>query len=168
MRLAQPSAAVALATAVLGASGASAQNCTLAGLAWMAGAWRADGPTTRSEERWVAGPGGRLIGSSWLLHTDGPGGLIEANSIQEDAGSIILRLRHFNASLTMAREEKDAPMAFIAARCAPGEAVFDGQGPQAGEHMTYRRAGEKLTFIGDFIHAGQPIRAEIAFRLTGD
>ena len=70
--------------------------------------------------------------------------------------------------LAQAREEKDAPLVFVASACGPGSVVFDGQGPNAGEHMTYRRAGDAMTFIGDFIHGGQPVRAEVEFKRAGN
>jgi hypothetical protein len=142
---------------------AEAAPCQLTDLQWLSGTWRNTGQTTETEERWTVGPGGRLIGSSWLLHTDGPGGVIEALSIQDEGSVVSMHLRHFSSTLDQAREEKDAPMVFTAASCEAGTVVFDGQGTRAGEHMTYRRDGNRLSFIGDFIHNGQHIRAEETF-----
>ena len=147
---------------------ARAAPCQLADLRWMTGVWRADDATTKSEERWTAGPGDRLMGSSWELHTEGPGGSVEASTIQPRGDGLALVLRHFSATLDQAREEKDAPMVFTAARCDTSTVVFDGQGPQAGEHMTYHRAGDRLEFTGEFIHQGQPLRVELSFIRTGD
>jgi hypothetical protein len=141
-----------LAASVLPAAAVHAEPCRLANLHWLAGVWRSDDATSRSEERWVLGPGDRLMGSSWLLHTDKPGGVIEAETIQEDSGSVTLRLRHFSADLTMARETREAPMVFMASDCSPRSIRFSGQGPHLGETITYRRAGDRLTFIGDFLH----------------
>ena len=108
------------------------------------------------------------MGSAWVLHTDKPGGMIEANTIQADGDRIALRLRHFSGTLLEAREEKTAPMVFLASSCEAGQAVFEGQGPQAGERMTYHREGDVLTFVGDFIHQGQPVRAEVRMKRAGD
>jgi len=44
--------------------------------------------------------------------------------------------------------------------------TFDGQGERAGEHITCRRHGGSMEFIGDFIHAGAPVKVEITFALT--
>jgi hypothetical protein len=155
--------AIGCAAGLLWAPGASAAPCTVEDLSWMAGVWRNATGAEQTEERWVMAPGGRLMGSSWTLHADSPRGVIESNSIQLDGAQVAMRLRHFSADLVHAREDKDAPMLFTAARCAAQSAVFDGQGPQAGEHITYRRAGDRLTFIGDFIHQGAPIHVEVAF-----
>jgi len=150
------------------ASDADDTSCRLKDLHWMHGTWRNDSATTQSEERWTIASGDRLIGSSWLLHADQPGGVIEASTIQNDGQTVVMRLRHFSSTLALAREEKDVPMVFVAAHCDANSVVFDGQGAQAGEHMTYRRLGETLTFIGEFIHQGNPIRVELGFKKSGD
>jgi hypothetical protein len=123
---------------------------------------------TQSEERWTIAPGDRLMGSSWLLHNDGPGGVVEASTIQNAGATVAMRLRHFSSSLDQAREEKDTPMVFIAARCDIDSVEFDGQGAQAGEHMSYRRIGDNLLFVGDFIHQGKPVHAEVSFKKSSD
>ena len=84
---------------------AHAGTCKLADLHWLKGSWRADTATTQSEERWTIGPGDRLMGSSWLLHVDGPGGVIEAETIQSEGDAVVLRIRHFSANLALARED---------------------------------------------------------------
>src|SRR5580658_4508043 len=137
--------------------------CTLAALQWMAGTWRAQTATTESEERWVKSPGGRLMGSSWLLHTDTPGGVIEAMALVEDDGRPVMRLRHFDSTLGHAREDKDAPMLFVTASCTANSVTLDGTGDQAGEHFTYTREGNRMKFVGEFIHGGKPIRVELEF-----
>jgi hypothetical protein len=153
------------AMAALGATQAiAAGTCRLGDLAWMAGVWGGGAGPDQSEERWVVAPGGRLMGSSWSLHTDRPGGFLEISTIQEDAGQVVLRLRHFDTTLVHAREPQDAPMAFTAARCDGSGAVFDGQGPQAGEHMTYRTDGGNLLFVGDFLHDGKPVQVQATLR----
>jgi hypothetical protein len=156
--------AAAAAAALHVPSSAVAGTCRLSDLAWMAGIWREPSGADPSEERWVVAPGGRLMGSSWSLHKDRPGGFLEISTIQEDAGQVALRLRHFDATLVHAREPQDAAMLFTAARCDGASAVFDGQGPQAGEHMTYRREGADLLFVGDFLHDGKPVRVQATMR----
>jgi hypothetical protein len=142
---------------------AMAAPCSLADLSWMAGVWRYDTADTKSEERWVIAPGGRLMGSAWELHPDRPGGVVESDTIQEVGGAVVLRLRHTTADLGSAWEDKTAPMTFALAGCTAGKAVFDGQSDHAGEHITYERAGDTLTFTGDFLHAGTPVQVVIKF-----
>jgi hypothetical protein len=138
-----------------------AGTCKLSDIQWMAGTWRNADGGAQTEERWVPGPGGRLMGSSWTLHTDRPGGVIEASTIQDDGTGVAMRIRHFDTTLAHAREDRDTPMVFTASDCEPNQIVFDGQGPQAGERMTYRRAGDDMLFIGDFLHAGQKVHVEV-------
>jgi hypothetical protein len=137
--------------------------CTLAGLHWMAGTWRDEQATVVTEERWTTGPGGRLVGSSWTLHTNTTGGVIESMTIVQDSSGLAMRLRHFDATIAHAREDKDTPMLFIAASCSDDSIRLDGTGGQSGEHFTYSRAGDRLHFLGEFIHSGQPVRAEATF-----
>jgi Domain of unknown function (DUF6265) len=154
--------------AVACGSTAEAASCKLADLRWMKGVWRTETDTTSGEERWTIASNDRLMGSAWFLHKHGMGGLIEAITIQSDGGAVAMRLRHFSSTLSQAREEKDAPMVYIAARCDANSVVFDGRGAQAGSHMTYRREGNNLTFIGDFVHHGESVREEVRFRRSGE
>jgi hypothetical protein len=161
-----------IAAAALGAltlsNAVRAAPCKLSELRWLKGVWRDDSATTQSQERWTIAPGDRLMGASWLLHADRPGGVIESSTIQSDGATVVMRLRHFSSTLDKAREEKDSPMVFVAAQCDADLVVFDGQGPQTGEHMTYRRDGDHLFFTGDFISQGKPVRAQITFKRQGE
>jgi hypothetical protein len=143
-----------------------ASPCSLAGLQWMAGTWRdTEEANVLTEERWVVAPNDRLVGSSWRLHSDTDGGVIESMIVVMENGAPTMRIRHFDSTLAHAREEKDAPMLFVASKCDDKTAVLDGTGSQQGEHFTYSRAGDVLTFVGDFIHGGKPVRAEAHFSL---
>ena len=51
---------------------------------------------------------------------------------------------------------------FTAVNCDASSAVFDGRGDHAGEHLTYKRSGDSLLIIGDFLHHGTPSRMEWA------
>ena len=152
---------------------AQSQLCTLDGLKWLKGAWVEKSDETQGEERWTIAPSGQMVGSSWFLHPGRDGGLIESMTILPDkdlSGNdrIVLRIRHFNATLTQAEEEKDAPMQFVASSCERNMVVFDGQGAQAGEHMTYRRTYSRLNFTGDFVENGQPVKDEETFTRASD
>ena len=156
----------ALAVTLMLANSAVAAPCTLASLQWMAGTWRdTEEANVLTEERWVVAPNDRLAGSSWRLHSDTDGGVIESMIIVMENGAPTMRIRHFDATLAHAREEKDVPMLFVASKCDDSSVVLDGTGAQQGEHFTYSRTGDALTFVGDFIHGGKPIRAEAHFAL---
>jgi hypothetical protein len=67
---------------------ASAASCALADLQLMAGTWRDnEEANVLTEERWVVGPGGRMIGSSWRLHSDSDGGVLESMFIAMENGA---------------------------------------------------------------------------------
>jgi uncharacterized protein DUF6265 len=158
-----PTALAVLTVALALAGGARAAPCALSDLGWIAGVWRDDTADTKSEERWVVAPDDRLMGSAWELHPGRPGGVVESETIQAVAGAVVLRLRHSTADLGAAWEDKTAPMTFALAGCGANQAVFDGQADHAGEHITYRRAGDTLTFTGDFLHQGKPAQVVITF-----
>jgi hypothetical protein len=167
MRILAASPVSVLVAATL-AGAAHATPCRLADLGWMAGGWRTATADSRSEERWVAAPGDRLMGSSWALHPAAPGGLVEIESIVADAdGQVRLRVRHFGLALERPWETSQQPMTFVAASCGPMTVTFDGEADHAGEHISYRRAGEALTFTGDFLHAGKPVEVVIKFDRAG-
>ena len=157
-------AAGSILAGLLAAARVQAAVCELPDLKWLAGVWRDATASTVVEERWTIAPGGRLVGSSWVLHNDRAGGVIEAITIQNDGTAVSMHLRHFTSTLDHAREDRDAPMIYVAARCEADSVTFDGQGTQAGEHMTYRRSGGTLNFAGDFLHDGRPVHAEQTFR----
>jgi hypothetical protein len=52
----------------------------------------------------------------------------------------------------------------LRAQCDGHSAVFDGTGSKVGEHITYRKTTEGLTFVGDFLHQGKPIHVEVHMR----
>jgi hypothetical protein len=129
----------------------------------MAGTWRNYAEPTRAQERWVAAPGGVLMGSSWEFPQQG-GGYAEVMTVRQEGAVTVMVLRHFDVGLARAWEERELPMRFIAARCDGQSAVFDGQGDRSGEHLTYKRTGDSLLVLGDFIHHGKPVHVE--FRMT--
>lgn len=140
-------------------------DCKLSALKWMAGTWHVNEADNIVEERWQVLPSGAFIGSAWSAHQSRPTGSAEAETIVDVAGTVTLRLRHFDLALARATEP-DAPMTFTSTSCTENKVVFDGQGDRDGEHITYVRTGDKLTFLGDFIHQGQPIHVEQSFTLA--
>lgn len=141
----------------------AADACSIQALRFMEGVWQSEEGDTRGEERWSLTTANTLAGSAW--ESKGAAlGFAEALSILPQDGTIQMRLRHFDGTLQHAWEEKDSPMIFQLARCDASSAVFDGTGDKAGEHITYRRSGDVLTFIGDFLRKGKPFRVELRMR----
>ena len=138
---------------------AHAAPCTLAGLQWMAGSWRNTANPTGAQERWTVAPGGVLMGNAWEASPDGKG-YAEIMAVRQETGSIRMVLRHFDLALSKAWEERTVPMVFAASNCDGTSAVFDGQDDHVGEHLTYKRSGENLLIVGDFLHHGKPDHEE--------
>jgi hypothetical protein len=144
-------------------SASAEASCSIDDLAFMQGDWRyAEGPLS-GEERWVLTAANTLAGSSW--ETKGAVlSFVEALSILRQNDGIEMHLRHFDGSLSHAWEDKDSPMVFTLTQCDGRSAVFDGVGSRAGEHITYRKTAEGLTFVGDFLHGGKSVHVESQMR----
>jgi uncharacterized protein DUF6265 len=151
----------------LALSSPAVAQCGAKDAAFLAGTWQARDDNDVTEERWALLPSGQLMGSSWSMHPSRPGGFAEAETIVDEGGALTLRLRHFDLPLAHAREETDAPMVFVASSCSSDAIAFDGQGDRTGEHIAYRRDGDKLTFVGDFLHAGKPVHVEATTMRVG-
>jgi hypothetical protein len=145
--------------------GAQAAPCKAADLGWMQSIWRQADGDQRTEERWSA-ESGVLLGSSWFSRA-GKVRVLEVMAIADTDDATELRMRHFSGDLGHAREEQDVPMVFALSGCDGTSAVFEGRGTQAGERITYRRSGDALDFLGEFIHQGKPVRAEVKFSRGG-
>jgi hypothetical protein len=133
--------------------------CALMDIAWMAGSWHNAADPDRAQETWSLAPNGVLMGSAWEF-PPGKSGFAEIMTVRADGDSISMLLRHFDGGLKTAWEERGSPMVFIASSCERNGVVFDGQGDHAGERMSYRRSGNKLTIVADFLHHGTPDHEE--------
>jgi len=152
---------------VVFASLAQAAPCSLASLSWMAGVWHNAADPQGAQERWVVAPHDVLMGSAWEFPKD-KAGYAEIMTIARDGDSISMLLRHFDGGLKRAWEERAAPMVFTASSCVAYSVIFDGQSDHAGEHLTYRRSGDKLLIMGDFIHHGIAQHEEWQMIRAGD
>jgi hypothetical protein len=137
-----------------------AAECSMADLGFLQGEWRSEDGDTRGVERWSLTAANTLAGSSWVAKGTKLT-FAEALSIAVQDGTIEMHLRHFDGVLNHAWEEKDSPMIFRLAHCEADSAVFDGVADKVGEHITYRRSGDRLDFTGDFLRKGKPFRVEI-------
>jgi hypothetical protein len=157
----------ALALAAVQCGPAVATPCGVSDLAWLQGLWHSADGKSVGEERWVTTPANSLAGSAWVVQGSAVS-FVEANSISVQGTSVEMHLRHFDGTLGHAWEEKDVPLVFTLAKCEGQSAVFDGSGAKTGEHITYRRTGDSLIFVGDFLRRGAPLRVEVDFTKAKD
>ena len=137
------------------AAGAAGPSATLADMSWLAGQWTGTGLGGVSEEMWSAPAGGAMMGMYRLLR-DGVVVFYEFLALVEEEGSLVLKLKHFDADLT-GWEEKDRFVSFRLVRMTPAEAYFGG--------LTFRRAGDdRLEIFLALRDADGTVREE-AFRM---
>jgi hypothetical protein len=114
----------------LSASGAP-PKATLKEMQWLVGRWTGTGLGGVSEEIWAEAAGGAMMGM-YRSVVDGKVSFYELMNLVEENGSLVLKLKHFNADLT-AWEEKERFVSFPLVKLTPTEAWFAG--------LTFRRAG---------------------------
>jgi hypothetical protein len=104
-------------------------------VAWIAGHWKGPSRGGVTEEDWSTPMGGAMMASCRLIR-DGKIVFYELAVIAEEAGSLMLRLKHFHPDLR-GWEEKSEVLAFPLVKLAKDAAYFDG--------VTFRRpAGGNL------------------------
>lgn len=91
---------------------------------WLAGIWVGEGLGGQVEESWSAPRGGQMIGHFSLVRNGAPV-FYELMLLDEQAGGLRLRVKHFNPDFT-GWEEKDGWHSFEPRAAAPGELLFDG------------------------------------------
>jgi Domain of unknown function (DUF6265) len=117
---------------------------TLDVLAWLAGGtWRGDGLGGETEESWSTPAAGAMMGMFRLVKPGADGrkgiGFYEFLTFVEQQGSLVLKLKHFNADLT-GWEEKDGFVTFRLARVTTDVIYFDG--------LTFQKEGrDKMTIF---------------------
>ena len=113
---------------------------TLAQMDWLVGHWRGEGIAgAPAHESWLPPTGNTMVGT-FVQQADGDTiRFTEHMYLMEEGGTLVLRLKHFNADLT-GWEEKDGMLTFrliaiepcaayfrsLTLRCAEGEGGADG------------------------------------------
>lgn len=110
---------------------------TLREMAWLVGRWTGTGLGGSTEENWSAPAGGAMMGMFRLVK-DGTVVFYEFLTLVEQAGSLALKLKHFNPDLT-GWEEKADFVTFRLLKTAPDAAYFGG--------LTFRRIGKDAVEI---------------------
>jgi len=129
---------VVAASAALCVTGASAQEtrqrdkdssppqATIAEMDWLVGQWSGTGiGGARAHESWLAPVGGTMVGT--FVQEDGESGIRFSEHIylMEEDGTLVMRLKHFNADLT-GWEDKEGMVTFRLAALEPCAAYFAG------------------------------------------
>ena len=99
---------------------------TLADASWLAGQWTGTGIGGKpAMESWLAASGSTMVGT--FVQQDGNGGIqfTEHLYLMEEDGTLILRLKHFNADLT-GWEEKGDMLTFRLVAVEPCALYFSG------------------------------------------
>lgn len=130
-------------------------------MAWLAGGtWKGDGFGGVTEEAWSAPAAGAMIGTFRSLKPAGTGYAVsfyQFLSFIEQNGSLVLRLKHFNADLT-GWEEKDGFVTFRLAKVTPDAVYFDG--------LTFRREGRDAMTLFLALRDRSGVMKEEVFRYT--
>lgn len=145
-------AALALPTAAWAGPAAK-----LSDLAWMAGSW--DGPGIAgapSTESWSPAGGGQMPGHFRQLNPDGSVMFYELLALAEKDGSLVLRLKHFNADLT-GWEEKATVREFPLSAVSRDRWEFSG--------IAYQREGRNRMTVTVLIRNADKSQETLTFRL---
>lgn len=112
--------------------GADRPAASISDAAWLGGRWVGEGLGARVEESWLPPSGRKMVGIFRLVRGDSVQ-FYELVTLVEEAGSLVLRLKHFGPDLA-GWEEKSESVDFPLVRRTPETLWFDG--------LTIRREGE--------------------------
>lgn len=104
--------------------GESSPKAAIEDVAWIAGHWRGEAMGGYTEEIWSPPLGGGMMGSFKLVVNDVVN-FYELETITEENGSLILKIKHFDAALT-GWEDKDETIDFPLVKLTDNVAYFDG------------------------------------------
>ena len=139
----------------VGEEGFESPPATLADIDWLIGQWHGKGiagaPATES---WLPPTGSTMVGTFIQQSAEGPIQFTEHMYLMEEDGSLVLRLKHFNADLT-GWEDKEGMVTFRLLAMEPCAAYFhaltlrcaNSEDPDEGLFVAVRmQSGGELTF----------------------
>lgn len=121
-------------TVQIGEQSAARERISINEMSWLAGHWVGEGLGGYAEEIWSPPRGEVMMGVFRVYEGDKPR-FYEFLTLEEEAGSIVMRLKHFNPDFT-GWEEKDKHVSFPFVRKEKGMYQFDG--------LTLHPEGDKL------------------------
>ena len=104
--------------------GETSPKADLSCIAWLAGHWRGEAFGGITEEIWTPPLGGSMMGAFKLV-ADSKVVFYELETIIEVEGSLVLKLKHFNADIT-GWEEKDETVDFRLVKVTRDKIFFEG------------------------------------------
>lgn len=107
------------------AKGARPPAAAIEDIAWLAGRWVGEGLGGVSEEVIAPPMAGQMMGMFRQTKADGSLMFYEFYQFAEEAGSLVLRIKHFNPDFT-GWEEKDGYVEFPLVAAEHGAVYFDG------------------------------------------
>lgn len=109
----------------LGGEGFESPPAALADMNWLVGQWHGEGiQGAPAMESWLPPSGGTMVGTFVQETAEGQIMFTEHLYLMEEEGSLVLRLKHFNADLT-GWEEKDDMLTFRLIAMEPCAAYFN-------------------------------------------
>lgn len=124
--------------------GADPAPAQIEDLAWLAGYWRGTGLGGDCEELWSEPLAGRMLGSFALVR-EGKLVFSEAMTLVEEDGSVVLKIRHYDADF-VGWEDKDDYVRFRLVKTGKNEAWFSG--------LTFRKTDADKLQIFLVLHSG--------------
>ena len=137
--------------------GHSPPPARIADAGWLTGDWVGRGiEGAEAAESWLPASGGTMAGIFLQEKPDGSVMFTEMMYLTEDAGTLVLKLKHFNPDLT-GWEEKDGMVRFRLLSIEPCAAYFSG--------LTYRCVGEDGLLVAVRMNEGAEVK-ELVFRFN--
>jgi hypothetical protein len=123
-------------------------------VSFLAGAWAGEGFGGTFEEVWTRPAAGSMVGLFKLMQ-DGAPTIYEIQTITEEEGSLVWKVKHFNSDFT-AWEDKAEFVSFQLVKIEEGAAYFDG--------LTLMRDGENLVVYLATSEKGATHEEELVYR----
>jgi hypothetical protein len=148
---------IVITALLLPAAAQAGPPARLADLAWMAGSWEGEGiEGAPAAEAWSPIAGGQMPDHFRQLKPDGSVMFYEILALVEKDGSLVLRLKHFNADLTGWEEKAEV-------RDFPLTAVSRDRWEFSG--IVYQREGRGRMTVEVLVRSASGAQEKLVFRL---
>lgn len=142
----------------IGAADFESPPATIDQVSWLVGQWSGEGiDGAAARESWLPPSGGTMVGTFVQERADGGIRFTEHLYLMEEGGTLVLRLKHFNADLT-AWEEKDGMLSFRLIAIEDCAAYFHG--------LTLRCDGQGGLLAAVRMKSDGPNVSELLFRFS--